>query len=371
MKYQQQYPWVRLPSRGSRAAPAGRDGQNVFQLSRAPSVSSDNETTDRAYAEASLTVAPSTCFRSLLVPVDGKRFGEHALPYALGIARRSGADIRLVHVHTPGAPPHSSDLLYYGHGSGTFERLQKQAYLNDLCQRVQKITPVRVTSLLVEGNDTAQSLYQVASAGSDLVVMASHGRGPLGRFCFGSTGDALLQRLSVPVLFVRGYKAPVDLTGNPLLHHVLIPLDGSELAEQVLDPALTLGALTGAEHTLIRVVRSSSDYFDESAGSVSETQLANQQRLDAWSYLQRVADQRGGLMRRIHPRLVFDEQSTAKSILSFAEVHHADLIALATSGRRGFERLFRGSVADRVLRGATAPVLVINPSTGKVRRTIE
>jgi hypothetical protein len=52
-----------------------------------------------------------------------------------------------------------------------------------------------------------------------------------------------MRRLTAPLLLVRGYDAPVDLTGDPAPRHVLIPLDGSEAAEQVLGPALDLGAL--------------------------------------------------------------------------------------------------------------------------------
>ena len=57
-----------------------------------------------------LTTVPPPRFRSLLVPLDGSAFGEHALPLALGIARRCGARVRLVHVHAPLGPGPGRDL---------------------------------------------------------------------------------------------------------------------------------------------------------------------------------------------------------------------------------------------------------------------
>jgi nucleotide-binding universal stress UspA family protein len=217
---------------------------------------------------------------------------------------------------------------------------------------------VRVSPVFLEGRDVANSLCKAASTGTDLVVMATHGRGPLGRLWFGSVADVLLRRLSVPLLFVRGYDAPADLTADPLVRHVVIPLDGSELAEQVLEPALALGTVRGADHTLLRVIPPGTDYSLGYHGAGSRRPPADWQQAEAWSYLRRVADQRGGRTLRVHPRIVFDEQPTARAILSYAQTHDADLIALATRGRGGLGRLFRGSVADQVVRGASVPVLV-------------
>jgi nucleotide-binding universal stress UspA family protein len=258
------------------------------------------------------------------------------------------------------------ETLYYDSGLDAFLRRRQQAYLDDLFRRLRKVTSVRVTPVFLQGREVADSLCEAASAGTDLVVMATHGRGPLGRLWFGSVADALLRRLSVPLLFVRGYNAPADLTGDPLVQHVLIPLDGSEVAEQVLDPALALGTLTGADHTLLGVIPSVTDYPLGYPGAGSRQPLADRQRAEAWDYLRRTTDRLGGRTLRIHPRIVHDEQPVAKAILHYARTHDADLIALATRGRGGLGRLFQGSVADRVVRGASVPVLAIRPDAEEV-----
>jgi len=310
-------------------------------------------------AEVGLTLVPPSRYRSLLVPLDGSAFGEHALPLALGIARRAGATVRLVHVRSPLEPASDPGRLSYDGGLDAWTRRHQQAYLDGLVRRLAKVTPVPVVPLLAEGREVVPTLCEVASAATDLVVMATHRRGMLGRLWHGCVADALLRRLTAPLLLVRGYGAPVDLTGDPVPRHVLIPLDGSEGAEQVLRPALDLGALTGASHTLLRIIRPETDY-SVAYGRVGTGRLAEERtQAEACSYLRRLAQRLGGEAARAHPRLLFAEQPIAASVLWCAEKHDADLIALTTRGRSTLSRLFRGSVADQVARRATTSVLVV------------
>ena len=83
--------------------------------------------------------------------------------------------------------------------------------------------------------------------------MTTHGRGPLTRFWLGSVADELVRRASVPLLLVRPHEGVPDLAQEPILQHLLIPLDGSELAEQVLEPAVALGTLMAADYSLLRI----------------------------------------------------------------------------------------------------------------------
>lgn len=321
----------------------------------------------RAYAglrgaeteEAGLTLVPPRRYRSLLVPLDGSAFGEHALPLALGIARRAGATVRLVHVHSPMESAWGPDRLYPDSGLDAGLKQRKQAYLDGLMRRLAKVPSVPVTPLLLEGREVAPTLCEVASAATDLVVMAIHRRGLLGRLWHGSVADALMRRVTAPLLLVSGYDAPVDLTGDPAPQHVLIPLDGSEAAEQVLGPALDLGALTGANHTLLRVLHQKPDY-SVAYGRVGTGRPAGDRvQAEAWDYLRRLARRLGETAARVDPRLLVAEQPAAASILWYAEKHDADLIALETRGRGPLSRLFRGSVADQVARRSTTPVLVV------------
>lgn len=346
----------------SRLPPVEALGQGVVNLARPFSDHCHLEYAGRSRnetREVGLTLVPPTRYRSILVPVNGSPFGEHALPLALGIARRTGANLRVVNVHSPLQSSYRPETLYSDGVLDGWGRQYQQVYMDGLCRRLARATSVPVTPVFMRGEITESLAAE--STGADLVVMATHGRGPLGRLWWGSVADTLMQRLSVPLLLVRGYYAPVDLTGDPLIRNVLIPLDGSKLAEQILEPALALGTLTDANHTLLGVTPSERDYSLGYPGTVPQRPVMHTQQAEAWSYLRGIVDRLRGRKHRVHPRLALTEMSIAKAILSCARTYDADLIALATRGHGGLTRLFRGSVAERVIRGASAPVLVLRP----------
>jgi nucleotide-binding universal stress UspA family protein len=321
------------------------------------------ETSLQATREAQFIHAHPARYQSILVPVDGNPFAEHALPLALSVARRARACVRIVHVHSPLQLAYKPDDLYYGSGLDAFLKHRQQTYLECLARRVAKVSSVPVTPLFLQGKDIASSLYESASVGTDLVVMATHGRRSVGRLLFGSVADVLMRRLSVPVLFTRGYNSPADLTGNPLMRHILIALNGSELAEQVLKPAIALGTLSDADHTLLRVIPSMMDYSAGYPNGFAHQPLVLKQQAEARRYLRSIAQRLDARTLRISTRVILDDRSTANAILNFAQIHDADVIALATQGRGGLARLLRGSVAHQVVRRASVPVLVFRPHT--------
>src|SRR5262249_35227309 len=115
--------------------------------------------------------------------------------------------------------------------------------------------PIPVASALLEGAVAPTLADHAAGVGADLVVMTTHGRGALGRFWLGSVADALVRQLPMPLLLARPHGGEPDLAAAPLPRHLLLPLDGSALAEEMAGAARDLAALAGARVTLLRVVR--------------------------------------------------------------------------------------------------------------------
>ena len=170
-------------------------------------------------------------YHSVLVPVECSAFSEATLPLALSIAERAGATLQAVHVHAPVASEYANSELASDLDAAAIER--EYGYLNGLAKRLACFSPARVTTTLMTG-PVAETLAEVAG-GSDLIVMATHGRGPLSRFWLGSVADKLVRKSPVPIVLVRPQEEGIDLAHKPVLHHILIPLDGSELAEQILE----------------------------------------------------------------------------------------------------------------------------------------
>jgi nucleotide-binding universal stress UspA family protein len=298
-------------------------------------------------------------FRSLLVPLDRSPFAEQALPFALSIARRANARLELVEVHASYAwnDRHACWAPFDDALDASWKQ-QEQLYLEATAKWLASMSRVSISAGVLPGSDVlpetvAEGIQERARASrTDLIVMATHGRGPGGRFALGSVADELLRRACVPVLLVRRGQTAPELIPEPALDDVLIPLDGSPLAEQVLAPALDLARLMEARCSLLRVVeRPSSGH-----GSVGLPEVAQ-----AEAYLQRVAGRMRERGLQVRARALVARRA-AEAIAGEAEAQGSKLIALATHGRGGLKRLLVGSVADQVVRRAATPVLVYRPS---------
>jgi nucleotide-binding universal stress UspA family protein len=309
-------------------------------------------------------------YRTILVPLDGSPFGEHALPLAVSIARRSGAAIQLAHVHTPVITAEGDSLLLTDYSVDFKVRERERNYLDRIVKQVEAASTVPVTPVLLDGFVADVLTAAPRTLGVDLIVMTTHGRGPLSRFWLGSVADELVRRASVPLVLVRPGEGTLDMGQEKVLRHILIPLDGSALAEQILGQALALGIPMEAEYTLLRVIKpvtiahpelSSSPvsfYGQELVGKLDKLQeeVSNEAR----NYLEEVATPLRAQSLVVRTCVVTRDQ-VASGILDEAAAHPVDLIALETHGRGGLARLFLGSVADKVLRGGSLPMLVLRP----------
>lgn len=302
-------------------------------------------------------------YRSLLVPLDGSEFGEHALPLALGLARRLRAALQVIHVHVPAWGYGELGGPYYDETTDRLLRERDRAYVDSVVQRLAAIGAISPSFSLLDGPVDDAIIRHAGANGADLLIMTTHGRGPLARFWLGSVADSLVRQASIPILLVQPKETAPDLAQEPALRRVLIPLDGSELAEQILEPALALGSATQAEYTLLRVVQAmvSMEVAGLSEPLFKQMQARHgKQSAEAQDYLDRVAERLRAGSLTVQTRVVSHEQPAA-AILDDAQRNTVDLIALATQGRGGLKRLFMGSVADKVVRGATTSVLVYRP----------
>ena len=142
-----------------------------------------------------------------------------------------------------------------------------------------------------------------------------------------------------------------------MYERILLTLDGSELAEQALPHAVAQADRFGAELVLMRVL----EPFPRVGILWQEdvTRAEKQAMEQARDYLEGIATtmQDRGLVAK--PIVILGQPS--ETIVRFAEANGVDLIVICTRGRSGLSRWLMGSVADRVVRGATVPVLLVRP----------
>ena len=296
--------------------------------------------------------------RNIVVPLDGSRLAEHALPHACSIARRSDANVHVVAI-LPGA-----GFLAPTEAAGLSVDVMRQAqdelyaYLDRVLARIRQEGYVRVTGEVRIDSPVDGILRTTRDYDADLVTITTHARGGFRRAWFGSVTDELTRRTHVPLLVLKaGEVVPADLTREPAADAVVVPLDGSRLAEAALEPALAFASLFRLPVTLLRVVQgplSISPFMPvppEAAGDLRD------EAAGAEAYVEAVATElrhRGAVVRTV----VVHDDSAASAIVACGT---GALTVIATHGLGGVQRMLLGSVTDKVVRFADSPVVVVRP----------
>jgi len=300
-------------------------------------------------------------YKTILVPLDGSALSARALPIAVALARRSGAQVQLALVHDPSAyipfVPGEVAIPVYDAALVSEHRAQDQATL-DAALAELTAQGVAASAVLLEGTIIEALIEHAQAAGVDLTVMTSHGRSGFERLRLGSVATAYLTRASAPVYLVRGSgsEAAPELPVGPLL----CTLDGSPFAEAILPHATTFAQVAGLTMTLLSVAvphampmapfGAEALLADDSAMALEE---AGQRE-----YLTRIASAcpPGTTVHAV------SDMSVSRAIVDEATRVSAGALAMATHGRGGLKRMVLGSVADEVIRHSHTPVLVYRPS---------
>jgi nucleotide-binding universal stress UspA family protein len=297
-------------------------------------------------------------FSKILVPLDGSNVAEAALPYARMLAERLGAAVELLSVIDPGeiersvADPDALTEIACYHKARVEQYLSKAAgsFFGSLPQ------------CRIERGAAAENIIDAAAeSGETLIVMASHGRSGLARWLLGSVAEKVLRGATNPLLLVHA-----NGRAQPALESVVVALDGSELSETVLAPALELARRLDLKMILARAFEfPATAYYraDDYPASAAAFIPSYQELLDAMGqetreYLDVKAKQISE--RELLPvRTETLEGPAAERLIELARNSKGSLLAIGTHGRSGLRRWVLGSVAEKIARHAENPVLII------------
>lgn len=285
----------------------------------------------------------------IVVALDGSLTAEAVLPNVRRILHRQDSEIVLVRAVVP-APVENSILLAdaqmgaaRGYIAGVQERLEREG--------------VRVFSDVRVGSAIATLLDVVEERKATMIAMSTHGATGIKRILLGSVTEMVLRKSPVPVFVVRPFwtveEGPPEESETTPLRNVLVPVDGSDLAELAVPAALELARLFETRVILLRVLEESKE---GDAAGVREAE----EHLDAIS---RTFERRG-----IDTFTLVQKGDAVEEILNAVRFHHADLIVMTTHGRSGLSRLVTGSVTEQVLRRATVPLLVVRAEKARRRQ---
>jgi nucleotide-binding universal stress UspA family protein len=300
-------------------------------------------------------------YQKLLCPYDFSDTARAALRAALGLAERFGAKLALVHVVEPVAVPDYPFVL-------RIDEEQLRRRLDEDARKSLPAEPGPARELLIRSGIAPLEIVRAAEeAGADLVVLGTHGRTGIAHALLGSVTERVVRMSPVPVLTVHPGASHDALRAE--FRRILFCTDFSENAEAALPHALELVGRSGGRLIVLHVL--------EDTGRIP---LVYSQHVPVPLPME---DLRRGMLDRgraelerfvkeklppgvEHEGVLSESASPHGEILHAAKEKGADLIVLGTHGRTGVPHLLFGSVAERVVRQATCPVLTVrNPKHRK------
>ena len=295
-------------------------------------------------------------YSQMVIPLDGSNVSEQVLPYARLLARKLNLPVELLAVVdavglaaslSPDEKKNVESLIAH-----TWR--DSAAFL----ERISQTFPEVSVKCTVENGRPGEVVTEKAAADSGtLIAMATHGRSGIDRWLLGSVAEKVLRGTRNPLLLVRAGKSG-ESVGEARLVRIIVPLDGSALAEKALPHAMVLAKTMNLEllllraYTLTQIISTHDDYVPD------WNKLTAVSKGEAISYLdQKVREMKQNGLTLISPLVL--EGEAAEQIIDLAHRTANSLVVMCSHGRSGVGRWVLGSVAERVARHSFGPVLLI------------
>lgn len=304
-------------------------------------------------------------FTRILVPLDGSVRAERAIDAAARIARSTNGTVLLFRSVpiTPEYGPYFTPAVPLSAGGGESDVADAEHYLKQIAAE-EPLRSVRTEFAVNIGSAPNEILAAIQAQQADSVIMCSHGRSGAMRWMLGSVAEHVSRHSPVPTLILRdaGKDLFIQKADPEHLPRVLVALDGSAQAEDVLEPAAQLAVDFGAGLHLVVVISPLEAIEDEMPDALVVD--------GAKTYLRGIADKvRDKYVGLPVTWTVGLDVDIAGTIIRVAErgddtegagaFGGCDVIAMSTHGRTGMARWALGSVTERVLHATRLPLLIV------------
>jgi len=292
-------------------------------------------------------------FEKMLLPLDGSELAETALPYIRDLSNQIGSEIYLLHV----CP---TEHQYYTHMHQIYLNTIAGDLRNSIKESYPDIQEPKVFYEVISGDPVKVIFDYVKRKDISLVVATTFGTSGLGKLALGNVADKLLRGLGIPTLLVR-IPETTDAVEKRIIRMILLPVDMSEASKTAVPYALELAKKLNASITLFSMAqtvysqnldavgpgvganwdeidKATEKYIDENLKSIENEILAAGVQVTHTSYL--------GI-------------DAGYEILEMEKRVQPDLVVMATRGRSPVTRWAFGSVAEKVLREGSKPLLLI------------
>jgi nucleotide-binding universal stress UspA family protein len=295
-------------------------------------------------------------FKNILVPLDGSKLAEAAIPVAASLAKTLNAPVTLLHIIEKDAP----EEIHKDHHITRAD--EASAYLDELAKRAfaaEMNVERHVHTAAV--NDVAASIVEHAMTEfqPDLIVMCTHGKSGVRELLFGSIAQQVVAHGTTPLLLIKPEVAS-STTFDP--EKILVPLDSGPVHDDSLPITQILAKAYGSEIYLLTVIPTFSTVTGETAAASSllpattsamlEIRVENAE-MDLQAHLEEL--KQAGF--RAKAEIVRGDPAT--EIVNLSERLNADLVVLTTHRKAGASAFWARSVAPNVTRRARVPILLI------------
>jgi len=295
-------------------------------------------------------------YKKILVPLDGSATAEAVLPYVEAFAAGFKIPVQLLSVIDIGAmTTHlAPERVRHLENIIAGEEEKCASYLDN----VAKIFSHSAADCrIVRGTPAEIVLESTQDERDTLIAMATHGRSGAKRWLLGSVAEKVLRGTTNPLFLVRA--AAAKTSPQKIINSIVVPLDGSPLAERILPTVCRWARALDVEVTLVRAFEFPTVAYVSSEIYLPDyDQFREEARREAAAYLK---EKEVGLVAegvRTVSILTLEGQA-ADEIINYAQSAPGAVIAMSTHGRSGVQRWLLGSVTEKVVRHAGDPVLVV------------
>ncbi|HZD40682.1 MAG TPA: universal stress protein [Terriglobales bacterium] len=294
----------------------------------------------------------------ILIPLDGSKTAEKVLPYARFLAGALKLPVELLAVVDIVEITTHLSADRARHLDTMIEDIVRHS--EEYLKRVASTLPGGATKCTVEKGAAEEMIIETAAADKGaLVAMATHGRSGINRWLLGSVAEKVLRGTTNALLLVRATEE-AKVEGAVSINSVVVPLDGSELAESVIPTVADLAKTLKLGVVLFRAYNIPYNAYTTGEGyyAMDFEEMLKAMRDEAVDYLEKKTEavKKLGIDKVSYS---VKEGFAADEIISLTQKTPDALIAMCTHGRSGVKRWMLGSVTETVVRHTSDPVLVI------------
>ncbi|MCB9206464.1 MAG: universal stress protein [Ignavibacteriales bacterium] len=296
----------------------------------------------------------------ILYPTDFSNCAKHALTTVINFAEKYNSEVHILHVNTV---LHNNYYLINDYANSRFIDEKTNDYVNEEFSKIMdKVSDRNFKFITTQKNGISPAtiiLEYAETKDIELIIMGTHGRRGVGHLVLGSIAEEVVRLAKCPVYTIKENISDEQIK---TVKNVLVPIDFSERSYVSIKYAVEIAEIYKASIQLLHVIEDKLPAVYALAGKLTIYDLIPDIEEKTKQKLEAIFTERGS--SRILHQCFVKKGHAAKDILKFAKEYNSDLIVIATHGITGFEHLFIGSVAEKVVRMSSCPVFTLK-SFGK------